>query len=201
MSKLDKVSVNPKNIRCLGNIVSPKTAVDFGTVNGTISSGTDSVNTQSMTVYTTDYLVGSTITLSGDRVIEVEDTSFTVTATLKDNTDTVVTGATVYCDVNGTVMEATTNSSGVASFTISTDGSAVYSIRCYYNGSDNLAGSSAYTRVYCADADTIEVYGTQSIIQTGETIKLIGVLKSITGDEMETYVPGVRVEFYITDEE
>ena len=190
---MDRVSVNPGKIRCLGNIVSPKTSTDFGTVNGTISSGTDSVNTQSMTVYTTDYLVGSKLSLSVPDNISQGDFSFTVTATLKDNTDTVVSGATVYCSVNdGAVTEATTNNSGVATFAVDVTGEDEYNIRCYYNGTQSLAGCTAYTRLPGVFAENIEILGSDVLTVDDENI--IDLYGRIT-----EAVPGKTVKFYLGD--
>ena len=188
---MDKVSVNPGSVRCLGNIVSPKTSTDFGTLNGTVSSGSDTVNSQTMTVYSTDYLVGSSITLSYDKLIDEEDTSFTVTATLKDNTSTVVDGATVYCDVNDTVTSGTTNSSGVCTFTVATDGSSKYRFKVYYQGTVSLAGCVANGVVYSADPDNIDLLSDAPIIQDDETSHLIAILSD--GDRR---IPGQVINFY-----
>ena len=188
---MDKVSVNPKSVRCLGNIVSPKTASDFGTLNGTIASSTDTVNSQSMTVYSTDYLVGSSISLSYTNLISEDTASFTVTATLKNNSDTAVNGATVYLDCNGNVTSATTNSSGVASFTVTTDGSTEYPFRAYYNGTVSLGGSTAMGKVYMAEPDTLELLTDAPIIQDDDTSHLIAILS-----DGEMRVPGQTIKFY-----
>ena len=190
---MDKVSVNPGKVRCLGNIVSPKTASDFGTLNGTIASSTDTVNSQSMTVYSTDYLVGSSITLSYTKLIGEDTASFTVSATLKNNSNSAINGATVYFDCNGTVTNATTNSSGVASFTVTTDGSTEYHFRAYYDGTVSLAGSTAMGTVYCLTPSSLDIMGDKTIMQTGETLHLFSTVL----DEDGNGVPGVHVEFYI----
>ena len=182
---MDKVSVNPGKVRCLGNIVSPKTASDFGTLNGTIASSTDTVNSQSMTVYSTDYLVGSSITLSYTKLIGEDTASFTVSATLKNNSNSAINGATVYFDCNGTVTNATTNSSGVASFTVTTDGSNEYRFRAYYTGTGSLAGSSAYGQVFALEVTHVTLYSTGQVLQ--------GCLFVSEATDENIPVPGAKV--------
>ena len=176
-------------------------------VNGTLSSGTDTVNNQSMIVYSTDYLVGSSLTIvavdSQDNEVDViTDSQVTIYAVLKDNTDTVIEGATVYFDVNGTISHDTTDSSGEAEGpTINTGGDdEVYYIRAYYLGTTGLAGSTAFKIMpnnYAHTPDNLKLYGTKTIIQSGDTLKLFGAVT----DEGNEPVQGVRVEFYIDDGE
>ena len=134
---MDKVSVNPKNIRCLGNIVSPKTASDFGVCNGTIATGTDTVNSQSMTVYTTDYLTGSNLTVEYTGYVNPSTSSFSVKCTLKDSSNNAISGATVYLEVNGTTYALTTPGSGAGTFWVPTNGSTKYTFKAYYKGEND----------------------------------------------------------------
>ena len=202
---MDKIIVNPLDVRGLGNIVSPKTISDFGVLNGTLSSGSDTVNNQSMTVYSTDYLVGSSISLSAvdgnnDTVDVITDSQVTVYAVLKDDDDTVIEGATVYFNVNGTISSDVTDNTGEAEGpTINYGGEdEVYYIRAYYLGTNGLAGCTSYKIMpnnYAHVPDNLKVYGTKTIMQTGDTLKLFGVVT----DEGNEPVQGVRVEFYIID--
>ena len=190
---MDRVSVNPLKVRCLGNVVSPKTVSDFGTLNGTVSSSSDTVNNQTMTVYSTDYLVGSSISLSVGGVIGSDVDEFTVYATLKNNSNSAVSSATVYCVVNGVSASATTDANGVATFTVTTDGSDEYRIRCYYEGTVSLAGSSAYKVVSVAELSMIELLGTATIIETDETLDLFA--------RVTDAVAGVPVSFYLESDD
>ena len=190
---MDRVSVNPLKVRCLGNVVSPKTVSDFGTLNGTVSSSSDTVNNQTMTVYSTDYLVGSSISLDVGGVIGSDVDEFLVYATLKNNSNSAVSSATVYCVVNGVSASATTDTNGVATFTVTTDGSDEYRIRCYYEGTVSLAGSSAYKVVSVAELSMIELLGTATIIETDETLDLFA--------RVTDAVAGVPVSFYLESDD
>ena len=52
---VEKIIVSPDSIRGLGNIVAPKTTSDYELVDCTLSSGTDTVNGVTVTVYTLTY--------------------------------------------------------------------------------------------------------------------------------------------------
>ena len=188
---VDKISVNPLGVRCLGNIVSPKTVSDFNEYYCNLSSGTDTIDGVSRTVYTSEYKVGSTITLEYTNLIGTTDASFTVKCTLKNNSNTAINGATVYLDVNDTVLNGTTNSSGVYTFTVNTDGSSKYRFKAYYQGTSSLAGCLANGVVYSADADTIDLLVDKPIIQDDDTTHLIAILS-----DGEMRVPGQSIKFY-----
>ena len=52
---VEKIIISPDNIRGLGNIVAPKLTSDYELVDCTLSSGTDTVNGVTVTVYTLTY--------------------------------------------------------------------------------------------------------------------------------------------------
>lgn len=52
---VEKIIVSPDSIRGLGNIVAPKLTSDYELVDCTLSSGTDTVNGVTVTVYTLTY--------------------------------------------------------------------------------------------------------------------------------------------------
>ena len=200
---MDKIIVNPLDVRGLGNIVSPKTISDFGVLNGTLSSGSDTVNNQSMTVYSTDYLVGSSISLSAvdgnsDTVDVITDSQVTVYAVLKDDDDTVIEGATVYFNVNGTISSDVTDNTGEAEGpTINYGGDDdVYYIRAYYTGTGSLAGCCAYKRLYnISSVVSLVLYGDKIIIQAGDTLKLLAKVEGTDVDGSIVPVPNSRVIF------
>ena len=189
---MDRVSVNPGKVRCLGNIVSPKTVSDFNELLANVSSGSDTVNNQSMTVYTSEYKVGSSLTVDYPRLVSADDTSFTVTTTLLDNSSSAISSATVYLSVNDTVTSSTTDSNGEVSFTVTCDGSSDYRLKCYYLGTSSLSGSVCFGRVYVRDADDLELFGDAGAVQIDGTAHLVARLT----DE-GVGVPGKTVLFFV----
>jgi len=159
---MEKIIVNPLNVRGLGNVVESKEASDFLGYNSKTTSSTDSTYG---TVYSSSYLSGSYIVLECPSLISPDDSSFTVKATLKNNSDSVISSATVYCSVNGTVTSGSTDSSGVKSFTVTCDGSDVYDIRVYYTGTNSVAGSSRTQKVVCTELTGLELMATKNVIQ------------------------------------
>ncbi len=180
---MDKVIVNPSEVRGLGDIVSPKSLSDY--IGGEVSSVGDGV-------FELEYLDGSFLTLTVPATISGDDTSFSVSATLKDSSDTAISSATVYCDVNGTVLTGTTNSNGVVSFTVNTDGSSRYDVKVYYTGTSTVAGTVRQCIVRVSDAELTEIglVTDKSVIQSGDTVHFISQVTG-TGD-----LSGVTVEFY-----
>ena len=187
---MEKITVIPSEVRGLGNIVSPKTSIDFLGYNHKVTSNTD---TDYGTVYNGSYHTGSHLTVTAPLAITSSTSSFTVTATLKNNSNTAITNATVYIEVNGVVTSATTNSNGVKAFTVTTDGSSVYDIRVYYPGSSNYAGCSRrWVVTILGSVNSVEVFSENSITQTNDCTVLAGRVLDSDGNP----VRGVTVNFY-----
>ena len=194
---MERVIVNPGNVRGLGNIVSPKTLTDFSVCNGKLASSTESVNNVDMTVYTSSYLAGSSLSLSYTNLIATTDTSFTISVALKDNTDSAVNGATVYLLVNdASPVSATTNSSGVATFSVDSDGSSKYNLKCYYDGSVSLGGSVAFGIVYCVDVEELTLIASKNNIQITDTDCLIATLTGTNLDSEPVRIKGQLIEIF-----
>lgn len=191
---MEQINVNPLGVRGFGDIVDSKVVGDFLEFNSNLSSSDG--------VYSSSYLAGSSITLVNVRRISSSDSSFTVSATLKNSSNTAISDATLYCNCNGTVTSETTNASGVASFTVDTDDSDKYSILVYYQGTSSISGSFANTSVYVSGTATnLDLHGNKEIIQTNDKL---GVWVNLTDAEgkgvplgtvsfYETFTPGVRV--------
>ena len=192
----DKTIVNPKRVRGLGNIVSPKTTTDFLGFNSKVSSSTALVDDINRTVYESTFLEGSYLTLTHVESVSTDATSFTVTALLNDNTDNVISSAGVYCVVNGAVYTATTDNEGVATFTVPCDNSNIYSIRVYYPGTNSVAGCFKTSKVVCVDGNNLTLFILDSVVQTGETVNLFAELEGITLDEKIVKVPSQTIYFY-----
>ena len=54
---VEKIIINPNKVRGYGNIMSPHSTSDYETYGSIITSGTDTVNGQTMTVYEMDYSI------------------------------------------------------------------------------------------------------------------------------------------------
>ena len=190
---MEKLIINPSEVRGLGDIVSPKSVQDFNVFDSELVSSTD---TTYGTVYTDSYLDGSRITLSADKCIGTEDSSFTVSCTLKNKAGYYITSATVYLAVNNNVMSTTTNSNGEATFTVSTDGSLVYKLKAYYTGTSSVAGCWIGGRVVVVDADSLTFACDKSVMQSGDDLSMLGRLTGTNGDGEIIGVPGKTISFY-----
>ena len=198
---VDKVSVNPLSVRGAGDIVSPKTASDFDVFNSTITSSSEDVDGATMTVYTVSYVNGTYFKISSDNIIPVGETSFTVSAVLKKNSDdSVVSGASVSCTVNGdSVLTGTTDSNGSVSFTIPTmEDVPKYTVKLVYSGTDGIGGAFKVTGLICVDLTTLALAltGNKTITQTNDSCALIATLTGIGVDGERIGVPGQTVTVY-----
>ena len=194
----EKIIVSPVRVRALGDVVSPKSSQDFVPYGCTVSSSTDSTYG---TVFTEAYLAKSTLSLVYDRWISSETESFTISATLKNSSGSAISGASVYLVVNdGSPVSASTNSSGVATFTVTTSTDVSdYRFRVYYTGTGSVCGSTVYGHVCVGDVTGLELHGNKSVIQTDESVGLwasltgTGCLKGVPVSFYEQWTPAIRV--------
>ena len=190
---VDKIVIHPREVRGLGNIVMEKNISDFGTVSGGISSGTDTVNGETKTVFTEDYKqYGSYITVTGERVVSPEE--FTISLTLKrSDNDNPINGDDVYCKYDDVVMSTTTGTGGVASFTITPARTGAIDLRFYYNGRQNLSGCFKHYRVVVCGGDglSLESFSIDKVSDMIDNNHLVG---RVTCDGVG--VPGKTVNFY-----
>lgn len=115
---VEKIIINPNEVRGYGNILSPHSSSDYELEDCTIEAGTDTVNGATETVYTL------TPTASHSYSLAFSSSSYTasggsaeVSVTLTDNS-VAVSGATVTFTGGTSTVTGTTNSSGVATATI-----------------------------------------------------------------------------------
>ena len=190
---MEKLIINPSEVRGLGDIVSPKTASDFDKYNSTLSESTD---TNLGKVFTESYLAGSSLSMSVDSIIDTTASSFTVELTLRNSSEAIISGATVSLDVNGVSTSQTTNASGKASFTVSTDGSSVYQLKGVYEGSSIRAGCFVKGKVYVVDPTGLSLICDKSIMQSDDKLSLLGQLTGTNIDGETVGVPNQTVSFY-----
>lgn len=175
---MDRITVQPTEVRGLGDILSPKSTTDFEEYLGTLSSGTDTVNGASMTVYTLAYAsnVASVSLTSNKSILSYADSeSATLSATVLDSDSEPVEGVSVEFFNGATSLgTADTNSSGVATKTYASAGagdlsftakvgslvSETYSIEdcIWYNpltsSTDKITWDSSATVSYSSDGVT-----------------------------------------------
>ena len=192
----ERIIVNPMEVRGLGNIVSAKSTSDYLCIGDKITSDTASINNRTFTVYNTSNLASGSLTLTCPRLIDLDDTSFTVSAVLKNSSSTVVSGATVYCEVNGVTVSDTTNASGQVSFTVNTDGSSLYVVRVYFLGNNSVGGCFKGSSVFVGEPGGLSLVADKPVIQTDDKTNLIATLTG-TGIGGETVgIPNQTVMFY-----
>ena len=197
---VEKVTVNPKEVRCLGNIVSPKTLQDYNKYYCKITSGQDTINGDARTVYTSEYLTGSKLTLTAPHLVSIGAASFTVEATLKNNSNTAIASASLSCIVNDTItLTGTTNNSGSATFTVPVEEDVGdYHIRVIYEGTNSVSGCFLNTKVIVADLDELILITNKDIDITGnaEDIYLIATLTGMDSNDEVYPVPFQTISFY-----
>ena len=194
---MDKIIVNPLDVRGLGNIVSPKTISDFGVLNSTISSSTDTVNNESMTVYTTGYRQGEHLTLSftGFHIFTETLYSFPVIATLYDSYDDVMINKALTCTVDGTdtVWTGRTNSKGQVTFNIPVTDEGLYRFRVKYTTGDG--GCTGYGQVIIGNIDSLVLNSQNMIIVNNGTNKLFAMVTgNVDGEPVSIH--GLPISFY-----
>ena len=192
----DKTIINTKRVRGLGNIVSPKTTTDFIGFNSKVSSSTDLVDGINRTVYQSNYLSGSYLTLTNDRLISPEASSFSVTALLKYHTGNVIYSADIFCVVNGVVYTATTDNQGVAVFTVPCDDSTIYKIRVYYPGTNSVAGCLKTASAIVGDIEDLTLTGSADEVMDDDTVYLLATLTYNDSENETIGVPFQTIVFY-----
>jgi len=78
---VEKITITPQRVRCLGNIISPsKTVTDFTAYNSTITSATEMINKVSTVVYNLSADIGGfVLTVSKEYVASSDTVVFTAT--------------------------------------------------------------------------------------------------------------------------
>lgn len=199
---MDKLILVPDEVRGLGDVVSPTSASSFRGYASVVSSVSESVDGNNLPVYSLGGKAGSYLVYSDGAWITPSDGVFSVSVTLKKaSDDSVVGSASVKCIVDdSSVLTATTNSSGVASFTISTADhmDCIYHLRFIYNGDTNLSGCfKDITLATGADNDfDLSLVGEKPIIQTGENDYLVASIMGTDCNNNPAGVPGQTVYFY-----
>ena len=171
---MEKIIVNPKGVRGLGNIVSPNTNSPMTGRFGEYNTNLDTYVSNYERVYTARPITGSYLTLSYNKIM-TSTGNLTVTATLKNSSDdSVITSKQLSCYFNNETYTATTNSSGVATFTLPVLDEGEYNFHIIWTGTQNTtAGCIRAGCFYCGDIEEIQLYSTNELIGNGDTCTLV----------------------------
>ena len=180
---VEKIIVNPLNVRGHGNVVSSKTVEDFTTYNSSLSYE-DSFYTMEFTesAITLSLVVSSGTVSVGEAV--------TCTATVLDD-DTPVSGVSVsFYDGTTSLGTGTTNSSGVATYTTSSLSAGSHSLSAEYDDS-----TSNVVNVTVVAYDDIVLSADDSILSYYDWGFTILRAQLMDGSSTAS-VSGVTVEFF-----
>ena len=199
---VDKVTVNPLEVRGAGDIVSPKTLYDFGFFKTYVNQTTDTVNGLPTTVFIAGMRQSQeSLELIVDNFINyTEDLeSFTVVAVLRTGAGAVLSGKTVTCTVNNDlVLSGTTNSQGRVSFTVPVSYAGKYSLSAKYTDTTqagSVAGVVTNVNVFIGELENITVLSDVNPVGAGEESTLLGEVDCLV--EYDTYpAEGVTLSFY-----
>ena len=124
---VEKVIISPTKVRAHGNIMMVKSIDDYTTMNAGLTTGTDTINGQTESVFVAVYDEEpmSVALTSTETSISVGESAL-LSATVTDD-GSVVEDATVTFKAGGDVLgSAVTDANGVATYTFTSDGSGVY---------------------------------------------------------------------------
>ena len=199
---VDKITVNPSEVRGAGDIVSPKTSSDFSFYNSYIQSSTQSVNDAPMTVYQMFKWGNYNLVLDFDKFVAYSEelTSFPVEVTLKNQNDKAVVGATLTCTVNGnTVLSGVTNSRGMVTFNVPVTHDGFYDCTVKYSvqtsTSGGVSGVTKSFEVYVVELNNIRLRASLNPVGIGDTSVLLCNAEYVM--ENKTFpAPFVPISFY-----
>ena len=185
---MEKIVIQPREVRALGNIVSPKSKNDF--LGSKISQSKATVQGISSTVYTSTYLPMSKLKVEGEHYLKTEKT-LNLKVTVTDNQDKPIRSGKVYCTVQNKTYSASIKSNGTCTLTIPKLIDGLHTLKIYYLGTTSIGGSFRNFSVVVGEDLLLELFCTQGVLQIGDDSELFGILTSLG-----IGVPGVRVEFY-----
>ena len=173
---VEKIIINPEEIRGYGNIIIPHVTSDYDVVNASLESGTDTVNGQSMTVYELEYAPNLTntvlsLSVSPSSVYVYDNVVFT--AVLEDEDDNPISGATVTFKEGDTVLGTdTTDNTGEASLTLSTLTAGSHSVTANYSGDSTYASSTSSSVSVTVSHSYSLSFSSSSYVATGGSATL-----------------------------
>lgn len=189
---VEKITVQPRKIRGLGDIVSPKSTSDFETYLSTISSATETVDNKESTVFTMEYdPLNYEVALSVDDDECYIDESIVLTATVTLDGEPLEDVLVSFRD--GTLVKGTdkTDSNGEASIIVSNLSEGVHNFTARYNS----ATSSSVPVNVSKYTSTISINVSPTTVQSGGNITVSGTCSQ--NGEITIYVKQVDTVKYM----
>ena len=184
---VEKITIQPREVRGLGNIVTERTNKDFIGDKCRVQQQTTTVNNVSRKTFSVDGgtsgLTPTYLTVEGPTVVDLGTETLTFTAHLFDATDdTKVTNHTITCVVNGEKYEKSTGSNGdKCVFSIPNDlEEGTYKLTFAYNQIQSHGWSYKNWTLNVVDTDDLElcVLPIRSTIQTDDEDTVISRFRS-----------------------
>ena len=198
---MEKIVVNPLEVRGQGDIVSPKSTGDFEVHNTLLAESTDTVNGVQMSVFTESYLQGTYMSRTANSFIKygVSLTSMNFVIFLRrSSNNTVISGASVSCTVNGdAVLTGTTDSNGRLQFSIPfVPGVSLYRLKIRYDGTDSIGGCTVNGVLVVGTMENLLLTGDKEIIRVDEDTRVTSFFtgSDVNGDPMG--IPYSSVNIY-----
>lgn len=195
---VEKITVNPAEVRGAGDIVSPKTLSDFSCYNSKLVSNIESVNGANMTVFTESYMDGATFAGTVPRFIRYTGQSSVLINPGLFNGSTAISGASVKCYVNNVLVSTVqTASNGDVNFNMPVSDSVnVYNLRLVYDGTSTVAGCFLSKKITVANVEGLTLLAETEITENGESDKLLATLYGTGIDGEPIGIPGQTITVY-----
>ena len=171
---VEKIIINPDKVRGYGNIMMSHSSSDYSLEDCTISTGTDTVNGATETVYTLTSIFTHTYSLSFSSNSYVAwGGNASVSVTLTDNS-VAVSGATITFTGGTSTVTATTNSSGVATATVtfSADGTLTATYDTASDTASIIYSSIPYQTVEYLQSNGSQYINTGYILQSSDKVEV-----------------------------
>lgn len=186
---VERITVNPEEIRGLGNIVEKHTIDDYITYNCSIEAGTATIGGVETEVYEME--MGSptvTVSLSASSSTVYVGTIVTLTATVLEEGSALEDAAVEFLQGTTVIGTGTTNSSGVATYSYTTDTIGTVSLSCRSN---NVISDSVDITVN-KHTTTTSITTNHSIVEVLSDV----LLTATVVDESNNPVVNEYVDFY-----
>lgn len=198
---VEKIIVNPTEVRGYGNIVNVKSDEDYEPVNCTITEDMDTVYgaTVNVIVMEPDLGEATTLTVTSSSSTLVLDNTVNISATLKDSSNAAISGATItFKEGTTTLGNSTTNSSGVATYTYTGASVGDHTINAGFAGDSTYASSTGNVSVTVTDHVYSISFNQSSYVATGGSVEISctllrdsspfsGATVSVTGSDSSVY--------------
>ena len=196
---MEKIIVEPRSVRGLGNIVDTKVTSEFGEFKSNMGSYS---STAYGTVFTMKNmpLIGSALELTYNKIVSGVET-IRITATLKTTNDdseyTPMSGASLLCYFDSNSYTATTNSNGVATFDLPVTKEGKNTFKVVWTGTHNeVAGCMKLGSFYNGIIESIGMYAPDNAVEKDDTIGLVGIITPpFDGEEIQFLVYTTLFDF------